>query len=300
MAVATAKIVWTGNTANKTYTRFLQLIRDFLVSNGWTVLTDKTADVAAYYFVVTYNRNTGYAGDNPIVQINMITSGTPTNPRIIMTAWESWNSATATGTNGSVNVDRYAPNFNLTDNFTFYISCDSTFILMASSMKTAVANAHMFKGVYGLVCIERRAGDADTGTFYGIFTDEAWSNTARIYVPKLWNASVGASAYFDVRNKLGNTSTATSTYVNNGLYDLDESHKHVIFNLYANRAANGKMKGKLYGCGTTTFNRRVGHFTLLPNSTTPQWILTKNGGYGVFDYRYTTAMQVASSISTLS
>jgi hypothetical protein len=168
-------------------------------------------------------------------------------------------------------------------------------------MKTAVANAHMFKGVYGLVCIERRAGDADTGTFYGIFTDDAWGSASpKIYVPKIWNGSTAANAYFDIRNKLGNTVTATSIYASIGLYDLDESHKHVIFNFYASRAANGKLKGKLYGCGATTFNRRVGHFTLLPNNTTPQWILTKNGGYGVFDYRYTTAMQVASSITTLS
>jgi hypothetical protein len=296
MPVATAKIVWNQSTSNKTYTRFLQLIRDFLTGNGWTVLTDKTADVAAYYFVVTYNRNTGYTGDNPIVQIALSTTGTPANPRIIQTAYESWNTGTATGTNASVNADRYAPGLSLTDNFTFYISCDSTFILTSSSVRTAVSSAFTYKAAYGLVCLERRAGDADTGTFYGIVTDEAWTNTQRIYVPKLWNGSTGATAYFETRTKLGNPTTATSTYLT-GLYDLDESNKHVVFNLYASRAASGKLKGKVYGFGVTTFNRRLGHFTLLPSSSSPEWLATKNISY---DIRYTVAMQVANSISTLS
>jgi len=294
MAVATAKIVWNQSTSNKTYTRFLQLMRDFLTGNGWTVLTDKTADITAYYFVVTYNRNTGYTGDNPIVQISLVTATAPT--RITQTAYESWNSGTATGTNAASNPDRYATMMSLTDNFTFYISCDSTFILTSCSVQSSVSSSYTYRGAYGLVCLERRSGDADTGTYYGILTDEPFSTTQKIYVPKLWNGSTTTSAYFDTRTKLGNPTTATSSYLT-GLYDLDESRKHVIFNLYGSRAANGKLKGKLYGCGVSTFNRRAGHFVLLPNSTSPQWLLTKYNG---LDYRYTVGMQVASTISTLS
>jgi len=288
MAVATAKIVWTQSTANKTVNRLLQLIRDFVVSNGWTVLTDNSA-LASPYIVLTYNRNTGYTGDNPIVHIAYLT--TSSTNRFVMTAYETWNTVTSTGTNPSSNADRYAPVVSTTDNMTYYISCDSTFILVWSIVDHPTLS-QTYRGPHGITCIERRAGDTDTGPFYGIVTDHIMNNGTNpglIYVPKLWNGSVTTAAYYELYTKL---SAIT------GLYGLDEAKKHVIFTQYAARTTLGRLRGQLYGYGLSTYHERVAHGTFLPSEASPQWMLLKP--VPDYDNRYTNAVQVSSTITTLS
>jgi hypothetical protein len=130
MPVFTGKITWRSDTANKSLQKMVTTIRDFVVASGWTVLDDRiSADPLEPYIVVKSTRGTGFAGDDPIVEIgartnyeviniiNGVSAGVPypeanndTNiagvwyatPYVYVRAVESWNAVTHVGTNHAI------------------------------------------------------------------------------------------------------------------------------------------------------------------------------------------------------
>lgn len=264
--MATAKIEWRSNTPNKTVTRFLQLIRDFAIdqtANGgrWNLLYDNSTDVAAPYFVITYNRNTPYPGDNPIV---MVSSTVGANPTISVRAYESFEAPPGVNL-ASAHASDLA-GYSLTNNTDFWITASPTHFLVASSFVNGLGTG--IYAAHGVACIERLTGDSDSGTFYGQMGVNAWSSTKSLYVPKRWDGALTTSAVFNISNVLNNTD-------NRGLIGTDEAGKHAIFDMAVSRPDFGKLKGKLYGVATATYGQDLAPGLFLPDSTSPEWLVTK-------------------------
>lgn len=290
MPVATAKIDWPAYVANRTVTRLFQLMRDFLTGNGWTVLTDESS-AATPYIVVTYNRNTGFTGDDPIVQLLSGTSGS--NYTITARPWESWNTTTKTGTNVAGATGAFT--YSLTYDSEIWLSCAPEFILMSGLYQSGTGDGHTI--VTGVTCMERLVGDQDTGTFYGSiwYGTFGHANGPRFYVPKNFVGTTGSNAYYSTFSELGYPLDAN--YLG-GLHFTDESDSHVIFSMGAHSLTYGRLKGKLYGLAlSTNISPELPVCSYLPNNTTPEWLVTKhsnnNGTYAIL-------MQVSSTITVLS
>jgi hypothetical protein len=299
MPVATAKIYWPTYVANRTVTRLFQLIRDFVTLNGWTLLTDDSG-AATPAITVTYNRDTGYTGDNPIVQLISGTSGS--NYTITARAYESWNTGTKTGTN--LAYSNGLVTYSLTYDSEIWISCAPEFILLSALYQDGAGSGNSM--LAGVTCIERLAGDTDSGTFFGAVSsalqyDNAAGTIAgpKLWVPKLWNGSTGINAYYSVYSELG-LSTVNSNFLSGGLAFPDENERHVIFKLGAHFQSYGRLKGQLYGLATTTgagdsipAELPVGVY--LPNATNPEWLLARTS-YNAYSF----LMQVSSPVTSLA
>jgi len=299
MAVTTAKITWPTTVANRTVTRLFQLIRDFLTTNGWTLLTDDSA-LATPSITVTYNRNTGYTGDNPIVQLISGTSGS--NYTITARPYESWNAGTKTGTNASYVFGSIT--YSLTYDSEIWLSCAPEFILLSAIYQDGAGSGHGM--VAGVSCIERLAGDTDSGTFFGsvnTYLHGDSTNGPRLFVPKLWNGNTGLNAAYTAYNNLG-LSTVDTNFLAGGLSYPDEAGKNVIFTLGAHAYSYGRLKGQIYGLGMTTgagtLYAEMPLLTYLPNATSPEWLVTRSSASPVSLLSYPMLMQVASTITSLA
>jgi hypothetical protein len=310
MAVVTACVQWRGNTptANRTNTHMLMTLRDFIVGTGvgqggWTLLTDQTTATRPY-IVVTFNRNTGFPGDNPIIYLGVYAGGQnyTSSPYVYMLPYESWDSTALVGTNpGVVNagansyfdpawftVDAISP-YSLSEDSDLWISVDTTGLFILTSSQWNSGDGLGNYPVTGVTCVQRLAGDSDLGSFYGHFDQFTWGNSKTFYIPKRWDGQTGLNGVLSSQNKLGQPN-------NNGLYYPNESGQHVIFDMGCSFPTLGKLKGQLYGVGTTTYSYGLGHHTLLPNATSPQYLNTKWNG----DMRWSLTMQVASTHTILS
>jgi len=288
MPVSTIKVDWPAKVQNRTVSRLVQIIRDFVVSNGWTLLTDESA-AASPYITVTYNRNTGFTGDNPIVQIYTGTSGT--NNLVYFRAYESWNTVSKTGTNSAAGVPGLS--YKLANDNEFWFSCAPEFILGANISQDGTTR--LFTYVIGVSCIERLPGDEDTGTFYGAVYSSLFSNSPDaciIYVPKLFNGNTSTNASYNVSVPFNST-----TGTNVGLTFADQTDAHIVLLPVAHKLDYGRHKGRIYGFALTTHTRRdFGFGTYLPNSTNPEWLVTKWSGNAT----YNLLMQVSNTVTVVS
>lgn len=339
MAVLTAKVEWRANTANKTTQRFLELLRDFIVTTaGWTLLTDQIGSGAENaYFVVTKDRQTGFTGDNPIVRIQYLDgigkgwnnagsfikftcysawSGTTgTNPTTMLSPWDDFSSSAADGGGKYYMSSAQALNFSTVFDTDFYISVDTTgkFILATSKVidwgntsSGASSNGVLYGPIQGIACFERLAGDTSTGTYFG-HVDTCRTlfkhTVGRFPVPLRWDNvnSSNSDCYFNVGTRLG--------IGYNTLTNVNESGKHVMLDLELRRQDYNRIRGKIYGLALTTQTQLFPHHTIFPSVSAPEWLICKVGhvGYtGVTENNqiagspYNMGMQIGSTITTLS
>lgn len=234
MALATAKINWTAATATRSKTALMQILRDFMAANGWTIVDDMTA-AADSGFVVTTDRGSGFASDNPLIWIRCYDNGTL---YLYLYGVSSWN--TATHTYGS--LDNSYPNFlmSITQDMELIVSTDAAEGWLAATAKVAGVR----QGTDQLIwagCVERLAGDQhDTYPLWGTWKA---SETRYVYVTKAFNGSMGVAGYF-ADTLLGN-GAVTLTSVN-------EAGNDVCFKFYAQNYPYGIHKGQLYGLMATT------------------------------------------------
>lgn len=109
-----------------------------------------------------------------------------------------------------------------------------------------------------------------------------------MYIPKRWDGATTSASYIGVTTRLGGT-------VNTGLYGVDETGKHVVLDLGASLANQGRLKGRLFGVGITTFGYELGFGMLLPSVAAPEWLVSKWAA----DLRYSIVMKVASVITVV-
>jgi len=270
MAVSTLLAQWTASTTNRGRQKLVQTIRDFLQTNGWTIVDDMTVATwtyggqARHAIVVTYNRNTGFSGDNPLVIISSYVASSV--EYLYLYAIESWNTSTKAFT--GMATGRYAFTVvSYTSNMNFHLSCDSTFIVMTSS----IAGVRQSNALSGVCCFERYAGDQDLGTFYGSIV----FNSNSIGVPRSWSnttvfGSNGTSS--DVLNfntLIGANWTAMTV--------VDQAGNDVIFPVYITDVLYGRHKGIVYGMRVTSNRAGITDGTTTGVIDGNDWYIVKSG-----------------------
>ncbi len=292
--MATAKIEWRPYPAQlqdlKTPQRMIRLLRDFITKptgdggGGWTLLADTTDDVTTPYFVVTYDRGTGNPGDNPIVKVLCNATGAP--PSLEVRCYESWSGSTGVN-EATIGANRQVF-FSTTQNSDVWLSVTPEYILMAGTFVNGSSNGMC--SVTGVCCIERlTSDDRDQGTFFGMFDQNTWGTSRQFFVPKRWDGQITSSAWFMATTKLAYTD-------NRGMVGSDETGKHVIFDIGVHKNDFGKLKGKLYGVGTSTYGLDLTPGMLLPNSSAPEWLVTKTTS----DPNFSLLMAVSSPIQVMA
>lgn len=273
MAVSTLLVQWTASTATRTPTKLIQTVRDFLQTNGWTIVDDlsvtgwTSGGQTRSTIVVSYNRNTGFVGDNPLILINTWTQSS---------IWylyaypiDTWNTSTKTYT--GMNVSPYAyTKISFTSNMDLLISCDSTFFLMTCKIdgvrQTSGSNA-----LSGICCFQRYPGDQDSGSYYGavVFT------TAGIGVPRLWYESAAFASGSTVTSQMNLSTILGANW--SSLSTVDEAGNDVIFPVYVNKFDYGRHKGILYGLRVTTNSASVTDGTVTNAVDGNAWYIVKSG-----------------------
>jgi hypothetical protein len=270
MAVSTLLVQWTASTTTRTATKLTQVIRDFLQTNGWTIVDDMSSTAWNYggqnrpSIVVTYNRNTGFTGDNPLILISTYVQSSVNY--LYFYAIESWNTSTKTFT-GMTSSPYAFTVISYTSNMDLLISCDSTFIVATCK----VGGVRQSNQLFGVCCYERYSGDQDLGSFYGtvVFT------TSGIGIPRIWHNTTAfgsnstSSAQMNIGTIVGNNWSALST--------VDEGGNDVIFPIYVHNYAYGRHKGLLYGMRVTTNSATVTDGTITGAVDGNAWYIVKSG-----------------------
>jgi len=270
MAVSTLSIQWTASTATRTATKLIQIIRDFVQTNGWTIVDDMSSSGWTYggqtrqAVVVTYNRNTGFSGDNPLIIISTYVQASVNY--LYFYAIESWNTGTKTFTGLTTSPYAFTAT-SYTSNMDLLISCDSTFIVGTCK----VGGVRQSNALFGVCCYERYSGDQDLGSFYGTIV----FNNNGIGVPRIW---------YDTSSYSSNSATATQmnigTIVGNNwtsLSTVDEAGNDVIFPVYVHNYQYGKHKGIVYGMRVTTNSATVTDGTITGVVDGNAWYIIKVG-----------------------
>lgn len=337
MAVKTAKIEWRASTTGKTPKRMLELLRDFIVTeSGWTLVTDQIGQGAhAAYFVVTKDRATGFAGDNPIIKVEFMNGGVNNPgmgmsnyaryPSIFIECYSAWSGTT--GTNlangqwtypGQYGYDNrmywYGPNqllaFSELYDTDFYLSVDTTgkFILGTSKVidysNYQYSQGAILSPIQGVACFERLAGDTSAGTFFGSVNSymfAGYSNRGYFHVPVRWDGMVSSDrdCHFQLGTRIGVGYQALS--------NVNEVGKHVMLDIELHRQDKNKIKGKLFGLAITTQTIHFQHHTIFPTIAAPEWIIAKhptgNDTHAIsamYNSAQNLAMACGSTITTLS
>lgn len=290
MAIQTAHIKWRAHTPDKTYTRLCKLVRDLMVAAGWTVLTDQS-DLLNHqpWVVLKFSRNTGFAGDDPVVLLQFINNPGGGAPYFYFQAMEGWNVGAQTTVNLSYLSSNYQIYYHLNYDCDIWLSTDSTFVLGSSIVNYQDGGSYCLSAV-GVVCMQRLPGDVDPGCMFGNFHQETWGGNKRLFVPRRGydNATWTSSAY-NVTNKLNASD-------NGGMWTPDEAGNHAIFDMTASITVFGKLKGALYGVASATLNYDLPPAMLLPNAASPQWMVTRWNS----DFNHCVLMAVAPTIQELS
>lgn len=273
MAVSTLSVQWTSSTAVRTQTKLIEVIRDFLQTNGWTIVDDMSSTgwthggVARKAIVVTYNRNTGFSRDNPLILINALLSSSI--EYLYFYAIDSWNTSTKTFTGMTTNPYAYTK-VSYTSNLDLLISCDSTFLLMTSKI-AGVRQTSGAQALSGVCCYERYAGDQDGGSFYGSVV----FSTSGINVPRIW---YDTSTFSNNSSSTAQMNLSTIVGANwSCLSSVDEAGNDVIFPVYVNKFDYGRHKGILYGLRVTTTSAAVTDGTVTGVVDGNAWYIVKPG-----------------------
>jgi hypothetical protein len=154
MATTTLFCQWRNTTVSRSRIKLIQAIRTFLTASGWTVVDDQSSGATAPYIVVTRNRATGFTGDNLLVRIRARLDNA--TERLSLRTYSSWNAVTHVGTNqefltGSEERLRSVM-VSYNTNMDLYVSCDSTFIVIHSS----VADPTFSSPLIGVLSMTRR------------------------------------------------------------------------------------------------------------------------------------------------
>lgn len=270
MAVSTLLVQWTSSTATRTTTKLIQVIRDFLQTNGWTIVDDlsvtgwTSGGQTRSTIVVTYNRNTGFERDNPLIIINTWTQSSIWY--LYLYPIDTWNTSTKTYT--GMNVSPYVyTKISFTSNMDLLISCDSTFIVMTSKIN----NVRQSLALSGICCFERYSGDQDLGSYYGSVV----FNTAGIGVPRLWSDAQSFASGSTGTSKMNLSTIVGANW--SSLSTVDEAGNDVIFPVYVNKFEYGRHKGMLYGLRVTTNNASVTDGTISDVIDGNAWYIVKSG-----------------------
>lgn len=289
LTAGTGKMELRSGTPNKTVAAVLNSLKNFLSARGWTIYNGDKTTLTPGYFVATCDRSTGFVGDNPWIRVVMTSVG-GTIYSLTIESYESWNFTTLVGTNLATNANTSPPLVDLALDTDIWMSTgDDTDCYVLVSTKIKKSSADGYYNVGGMACIERLAGDADAGTFYGSVGIATFNTSKVMYVPKLWDNSVGASAFFTASNRLGNTD-------NRGIYGPNEAGQHVVFPLTAHRSTLGKLKGKVQGLASSTYGFELSPGMLLPTVAAPQWLVAKNTA----DQKLSMLMAVTAPVAALA
>jgi hypothetical protein len=253
MALFTTYIQWRTPFVNNNRQHLANLFKSHFINAGWTVLDDQSTQ-SDPYVVVTFNRATGFIGDNIIVQVGCLNDGSEV---VRLTAYSNWDLVTHTGTDGTTTT------YNLTVSYTsdcdIYISTDSKFTTISAQVNSS--NSSNF--TIGICAYERLAGDNDLGTFYGTWAVIVPTNVTS---PLLW----------DKRNNIG---LPCSTILGGAtsLTGVNEAGNDILLPFYVSAPTYGKHKGELYGVRICSISSTIVTGTITPIIDGYQWRIINEG-----------------------
>ncbi len=256
MALATLKVAWTvGNTAI-TYMQMLTAIRDFLVTNGWTLL--RLIDNGTYGSGL-FTRKT-VAGDDMYIRIDM-------NTYVTLSCGSGYvpGATVLTKETPYINGNQYTNQFYIGDytttGLTLLVSTDQNFIAMTA--KTSASRL----GLFAVCAYPRPTGDRDAGSHFGnwntLKTDPNW-----LTVPQSWER--GTWFNFDIQSDYNSTALGPTGRGSDG--------NDVALPLFVSSKPYHKFKGVMPGIRVTTFDGNG--VTMVDGTVTPTvdgnaWYLCK-------------------------